>query len=76
TQIVDRDSAYENLEKRTLQQQQAEAEAEKEGEEEKARYSGRRRQSPVSKAAGAMLTTFSREVGKNLFRGLMGLMRK
>ncbi len=81
---VDRESAYEVLEEQSRNAEEKKAADEKAKEKEKARStpkkaassSRRKRQSPLEKAINSTANTIGREVGKQLIRGLFGILSK
>ncbi|WP_284119880.1 helicase HerA-like domain-containing protein [Streptococcus canis] len=87
-QAIDRESAYEKLaakvleENRLAQEAMAAAQREKEAKEQAAaektsrRSVGRPRKSAVEKAADAFISTTVRTIGRELVRGLLGSLRK
>ncbi|GAB1477031.1 DUF853 family protein [Bacillota bacterium] len=84
---VDRESAYEILQNRVARQEAEELEEEQrkqrqrqweESERQKSRSSGGgyKRQTPMEKAANAVVTTIGREVSRSLIRGILGSLKK
>lgn len=84
---IDRESAYEQLSEQeeeasrreALEKEKAELEKEKKRlEKEKNRQSssgGRRKKSVLSSAAGSVATSFGREIGRTIARGLLGIIK-
>ena len=83
---VDRESAYELLtkraenaakeaEKQAEQEKKAKEEAKKAKEKSKTGTSTKKKTSYTERAANKVVDTFGREVGKSLFRGLLGLLK-
>lgn len=84
---IDRESAYEILEKRFAQKEAAEQkeEAEKLAEKQKKetktasnhkKTSGRKKQSAFEKGINSAMTTLGREVTRSLFRGILNTLKK
>ena len=85
-QAIDRESAYEKLAAKVLEENQlaqeamAAAQREKEAKEAAKKTSrrsvGRPRKSAVEKAADGFISTTVRTIGRELVRGLLGSLRK
>lgn len=82
SRMVDRDSAYEYLERKLKQEAAEQAEAEKKelkaaGDRKRtSQSSGRKGKSATEKMADTALRTVSREVTRSLTRGLLGSLKK
>lgn len=75
---IDRESAYELLQKKALQDQER-IQKEKElaqKEKESRKSSGKSKTSLVQKAANSAVTAMGRELGRTIFRGLLGSFKK
>lgn len=72
---IDRESAYEILHKRALQEQEKK---QKEQENKKAsqKKPGRPKTSFVEKAANSLVSTIGRELGRSIARGILGSFSK
>ncbi len=77
---IDRESAYEILQKKALQEQERlvkEQElAKKEKEQKSKKSAGRPKTSLVEKAASSAVTAIGRELGRSLLRGLLGSLKR
>lgn len=73
--VIDRDSAYEYLERKMKQEAAEEAEAAKK-ESGSRQSSGRTKKSATEKMTDTALRTVSREVTRSLTRGLLGSLKK
>lgn len=79
---IDRESAYELLTKRAEKQAQQNAKNEAAAEKEKSKKTaekktstGKKKKTYASKAADKVVNTFGREIGKGLYRGLLGILK-
>jgi hypothetical protein len=75
---IDRESAYEILQKKALQDQERllkEQELAKKEKEIK-KSAGRPKASLVQKAANSAVTAIGRELGRSIFRGLLGSLKR
>lgn len=73
---VDRESAYEILQAKMARDQAALAEEETHKERRRSSGGGYQRQTPMEKAANAVISTIGREVGRTLIRGILGSLKK
>ncbi len=84
---IDRESAYEILQKKALQEQEKEQQEKEKEEKEKEQKkkekesrqstsSGRKKTSLIEKAASSAVTAMGRELGRSIFRGILGTFKK
>lgn len=78
---IDRESAYEILQKKALQEQQEQEKEQQEKElikkeKESRKTTGRQKTTLIEKATSSAVTAIGRELGRSIFRGLLGTFKR